>query len=349
MELIKRYVYAVGKWLPRKKRNDIEKELESSIYDALEARFGKKDEYTDEETAEILKELGSPWKVASAYTWKGDRLIGQELLQVYIPLTLTISGAVCIGLIVSFMVGIIIPGMTFGKFLLRLLELIPQLLVSIAAVVGFTTIIFTLIEHNAPGYRVKDRLSVGTGKIREKDGFNPHDLPAVPKGKQRVKLWEPIVGIIFTVAFIVLFNMFPGKIGIYYTSEWGSGWQFVPIFSDTALRAFLPFWNAVWGFSLVFNIFLIIKLRWTIGLRIFDIVISLLNVAVLGIMISGPELIDMHKLLSDSSAGVAKALTPVAELFNYSIDIILIVLLVATCLGILGKIVNIFKAENYLK
>ncbi|HPJ22807.1 MAG TPA: hypothetical protein PLH18_10690, partial [Clostridia bacterium] len=61
MELIERYVYAVVKWLPKKKRNDIGRELESSIYDALESRFGEKTEYTEEEISEILSEMGSPW------------------------------------------------------------------------------------------------------------------------------------------------------------------------------------------------------------------------------------------------------------------------------------------------
>ena len=44
MDLIKKYIYAVGKRLAKKQRLDIERELESSIFDTLEDKFGKNDE-----------------------------------------------------------------------------------------------------------------------------------------------------------------------------------------------------------------------------------------------------------------------------------------------------------------
>lgn len=349
MELIKRYVYAVVKWLPAKKREDIGRELESSIYDALEAKYGSKDEYTESEVSAVIENMGSPWKVASGYTWMSDRLISPELLQIYFPLTLIISGAVCLGLVISFLAGIFIPDMTFGRFILGFLELIPRVLLAIATVVGINTIIFTLIEHNVPGYKIKPQLEKQRKESMEHSGWSPKDLPPVPTKKQKVSLGEPIVGICFTIIVVVLFNMFPEKIGIYYTAQWGSGWEFVPVFSEDALKTFLPYWNIVWAASFIFNIFLIIKLRWTLVLRIFDIAMSFMSIAVLGIMLNGPELVDMAKLLSYSKPDVADALTPVAEFFNYSIDLGLIILIVLTSLGILGKIVNIFKSDSYIK
>jgi len=349
MDLIKRYVYAVVKWLPKKKRNDIGRELESSIYDNLEARFGKKDEYTEEEVSTVLKDLGSPWKIAIGYSWMSDRLIGPELLQIYFPLTAIISGAVALGLTVSFIVSVFLPDMTLGRFLLGFLGLIPNILFAVATVVGITTIIFALIEHNVPGYKIKPQLEKQRKEAAEKSNWNPSDLPSVPKGKQKVSLAEPIITMCFIIIGVVLFNFFPDKLGIYYTSTWGSGWEFVPIFSETALRTFLPFWNVIWGISFVFQIFLIVKLRWTLPLRLADIVISLLHIAVLGIMIKGPELINMQLLLSYSKPEVAEALTPLAEFFNYSIDLFLIVGIVGTALGIIGKIVNIFRADSYIE
>ncbi|MBN1624569.1 MAG: hypothetical protein JW903_09375 [Clostridia bacterium] len=349
MELIKRYVYAVVKWLPAKKREDIGKELESSIYDALEANYGSKDEYTEAEVSAVIENMGTPWKVASGYTWMSDRLISPELLQIYFPLTLIISGAVCLGLVISFLVGIFIPDITFGRFILRFLELIPNLLAAVATVVGSTTIIFALIEHLVPGYKIKPQLEKQRKESSEHSGWSPRDLPPVPTKKQKVSLWEPIIGICFTIIIVALFNMFPEKIGIYYTPEWGSGWEFVPVFSYDALKTYLPYWNIVWAASLIFNIFLIIKLRWTLTLRIFDIAMPFMSIAVLGIMLNGPELVDMAKLLTYSKPDVADALIPVAEFFNYSIDKILIVLIVLTALGVLGKIVNIFKSDSYIR
>jgi hypothetical protein len=350
MELIERYLYAVGRWLPKKQKKDIQAELESTIYDNLESRFGSKEEYTEDEITEIIREFGSPWKVAAGYTGLTERLIGPELLPIYFTLSVIISGAVVLGLLVSFIVGMFRPDMTFGTFILSFLELIPSLIVAVATVVGFTTIVFALIEKCVPGYKLK---SVSTLKRKEKgfvidnDKWSPKDLPPVPMGKQKISRWEPILGIIFSVIAIVLFNFFREKLGIYYTPEWGSGWEFVPILSEDAVKVFLPFWNTVWGLSIVFCTYQLIKGRWTLPMRIADLLRSLVDAAVIIIMIRGPELFDFRLLLSYSKPDVVQALKPVAEFFNYSINAFLIFALVGTCIGIIAKLVNVFRPSTY--
>ncbi|MBN2558102.1 MAG: hypothetical protein JXB33_05035 [Clostridia bacterium] len=350
MDLLERYLYAVGRWLPGKQKEDIKEELRSSILDALEERFGKAAEYDDEQISEVLKELGSPWKVASGYSNFGEQLIGPELMPLYYTITAVISGAVLLGLLVSFIVGLFNPDMSFRMFILGFLKLIPSLITAVATVVGFSTIVFALIDKNVPGYRVKSQIAAKTsppGSRTTRDSWSPKDLPAVPRDKQKVSLWEPIAGICFAFIAIILFNSFSENLGIYYVPSWGSQWNFVPIFSEDALRTFLPFWNTVWAVSIIFNIFLIIKSRWTLSLRIFDIFRSFLDIAVLSIMIKGPELIDIRRLVSSAGPDVSEALTPVAEIFNYSIDLVLIFALIATVLGMLGKIVKLFRSDTY--
>ena len=56
MELIERYIYAVGKKLPRKQREDIGKELTSLIMDELDARTGG-GEPSKEDISAVLKEM----------------------------------------------------------------------------------------------------------------------------------------------------------------------------------------------------------------------------------------------------------------------------------------------------
>jgi len=350
MEILERYLYAVGRWLRKKQKKDIQAELESTIYDNLESRFGAKEEYTEEEVSEVIKEFGSPWKVAAGYTGLTSRLIGPELLPIYFTLSAIISGAVILGLLVSFIVGLFRPDIDFKSFILGFLELIPSLLVAVATVIGFTTIVFALIEKNVPGYKLKSvsRLkSKEPGFTTDKEKWSPKDLPPVPKGKQKISKWEPIVGIIFSVIAIVLFNFFREKLGIYYTPEWGSGWEFVPILSEDAVKIFLPFWNTVWGLSIVFCMYQLIKGRWTLPMRISNLIRSFVDAAVIIIMIKGPELLDFPLLLSYSKPEVAEALTPVAEFFNYSINTFLIIALAATFIGIISKIVYIFKPSSY--
>jgi len=351
MEILERYLYAVGRWLPKKQKQDIQAELKSSIFDTLESYYGQKDEYTEEEVSAVIKELGSPWKVAAGYTGLNGKLIGEELLPIYYILTVIISGAVLLGLLISFIVGLFRPDIDFKTFILGFLQLIPSMIVAVATVIGFTTVIFALIEKFAPNHKIKYDVDIQTKKTYIKtataDDWSPKDLPAVPKGKQKIARWEPIVGIIFSVLAIVLFNFFRDKLGIYYTPEWGSGWEFVPVLSEDAVKVFLPFWNTVWAIAIVFCTYQLIKGRWTLPMRISDLLRSFVDAAVIIIMIRGPELFDIKLLLSHSSAEVAESLTPVAEFFNYSINAFLIFALVGTCIGIISKIVNIFRPSSY--
>ena len=360
MELLERYLYAVGRWLPRKQKKDILAELESSIYDTLESRFGKTDDYTEDEVSEVLKELGAPWKVATAYSGLADRLVGPELLPIYFTLTAIVSGAVALGLVISFIIGMFRPDLIFSDFILSLLQLIPDLIFSTIFVVGITTIIFAVIERTVPTHKLKtdtnlkkSGVTISLDKSNTKniktEGWSPKDLPSVPKGKIKISKAESIITIIFAVIAIVLFNFFRDVIGIYYTPSWGSGWEFVPILSESAVKVFLPFWNTVWGISLIFSIYQLIKSRWTLPMRISDIIRSFIDAAVIVIMIKGPELIDIRLLLSHSKPEVADALTPIAEFFKYSINTFLIFALVGTCIGILSKFVKVFKSSNYEK
>ena len=74
MELIDRYVYDVGRYLPRKNRADIQAELRSLLMDTLESRV--KGEPSEEDVVALLKEFGPPEKVAASYWPEGQYLIG---------------------------------------------------------------------------------------------------------------------------------------------------------------------------------------------------------------------------------------------------------------------------------
>lgn len=76
--LINRYVYDVTRRLPEKEREDVKKELESSIYDMLPENPGQKD------IENILYELGAPSLLAEKYRQKPRYLISPALFDNYI-------------------------------------------------------------------------------------------------------------------------------------------------------------------------------------------------------------------------------------------------------------------------
>jgi hypothetical protein len=339
MELIRRYIYAVVKRLPKKQRNDIEKELGSTIFDALEDTFGKSVEYTDEQIKIVLKQLGPPWILSSGYQKNSGFIIGPELTNTYYLVIKIAAGAVAFSLLAGFIIGIFDPEITMGSAALQFLKLIPTVIFSIFTVIGFVTLNFFLIERNAAGSGRKYKIA--------KDDWKPDDLPKVPGDKEKISAAESIAGIVFTLIGIVIFNIFASELGIYYTPTWGEEWRFVQIFSTEAIESYLFCWNVVWIIGLVFHIYCLIQREWNIKTRLFDIFKDILSAGVLLMMVRGPELLDMRALLNDADASAADVLRPLAEFMRYSLDAVFIFVLIAVIIGIIVKAVKlIISAAN---
>jgi hypothetical protein len=68
MELIERYLQAVGFWLPKKQKADIIAELSGDIYAETEEREGELGrKLNDTEVEDLLKKRGSPMLVANRF------------------------------------------------------------------------------------------------------------------------------------------------------------------------------------------------------------------------------------------------------------------------------------------
>ncbi|HCB02525.1 MAG TPA: hypothetical protein DEP19_09095, partial [Anaerolineae bacterium] len=101
MKLIERYVSEVGKNLPLiKGREDIEKELRSTLEDMLEERAEKAGRPVDEAMEiELLKEYGSPNKVAMTYNPQ-PYLIGPRMFPFFLTVLKIVIPIVVIVLLV---------------------------------------------------------------------------------------------------------------------------------------------------------------------------------------------------------------------------------------------------------
>ena len=77
-----RYLAAVLRSIPEDKRADVERELRSSITDAIEERVGAGEDAVAAERS-VLEGLGDPSKLAAGYTGRPNHLIGPELFPLY--------------------------------------------------------------------------------------------------------------------------------------------------------------------------------------------------------------------------------------------------------------------------
>src|SRR5690348_9592695 len=111
MKLIDRYVAEVGKHLPLLNgREDIEKELRSTLEDMLEERAEKEGRAADETMElELLAEYGAPQRVAETYN-PHPYLIGPRIFPLFI-LILKIS----------------IFGSVIGMFVVTVIELVTNI------------------------------------------------------------------------------------------------------------------------------------------------------------------------------------------------------------------------------
>lgn len=168
--LIDRYVYTVLRRVPERQRTDIDRELRTSIEDAVEARV-ENGEPRDAAIEQTLVELGDPDRLADGYADRALYLIGPELYPAWRRLLMML-------------LSIVLPAVVAVTTVIQLLDdpaIGPVIggAVSTAITVGthmafWVTLIFAILE----------RSGVGRTELRGLPGrpWTPDDLPRYELG-----------------------------------------------------------------------------------------------------------------------------------------------------------------------
>jgi hypothetical protein len=227
MKLIDRYVTEVGKSLVLVKgRKDIEKELRSTLEDMLEDRAQKAGKPVDEAMElELLKEYGSPDKVAETYN-PHPYLIGPRLFPLFILLLKIVLGAVTLGLTIATGMQIIShPPVTIMELFTFLGQAFLNLISAFIAAFGNIALIFALIERFAPTskyefgalHKVGNKITILQAADEEEE-WDPAVLMKEPE-PQEIKSWEPILAIVFTFIVISIFNFNRQWLSLNYNAQ----------------------------------------------------------------------------------------------------------------------------------
>ena len=268
MNLIDRYVNAVADRLPEKMRGDLSKEIHSLIEDTLEDRANQTGKpVTDEEMiVDVLKSFGSPEKMAASYL-PTRYLIGPRLLPTFWMVDRIMIG---ITVLVSFIrLGVNLAGSTYTLAQANILmgQAISEPITAAMCVFGNIVLIFAIIELLLP-------------KMAEEKGktWDPRSLSDRAEN-DRISLTECIVGIVFTLIVMVLFNFYPQFISVGSSSN--GVLTFFPILTGEFFK-YLPWLNILWALELVKGGWLIRESKWTgftrwmnIGLHVAGIVLAL--------------------------------------------------------------------------
>ncbi len=297
MNLIERYIEEVGKHLPNKTRADIQAELRSTLEDMLEDRAQATGQAIDDDLRKtILKEFGAPEKVAASYLPE-RYLIGPKLFPFFsmvLKIVLSVlTGVTLFGFGIRYGTG----AMTTAAFAATLGKTLLEYLGGIISAFGNIVLVFAILQRTLPASEFED-------KDQAKD-WNPADLEKEPEPDE-VRMSEPIWAIIFTVAGLLIFNLYPQVIGIGFFEA--GNWTFVPVLSAAFFR-YLPWINVLSVLQIALNLFLFRQGRWTIAARWLNIVLSLGGIVLAYLLLSGPSLVAIdaqtmaHVFQDSESAG----------------------------------------------
>jgi len=178
-ELIDRYLNAVKMWLPWKQQKDILAELAEDLHAQVEDRESAAGRpLTLDELAALLKERGSPMRVASGYIPE-QRLINPAMVPIYLLVLRIVLLWVMAPLLVIVHLGPIFQSGHPGQALLSLFSTAWQ---AMFFCVGIITTIFWLLDRY---------------HLLWVDRWDPRRLPRVPKSQQQMQWYNDFAGFAF--------------------------------------------------------------------------------------------------------------------------------------------------------
>jgi hypothetical protein len=178
--LTDRYVWDVTRRLPASRRDDIERELRSTIADMAEA--------ADERTA--LVELGDPARLAAEYRSGGRALIGDDLYPEYVrQLRRWLTIVVPVLVVITGVGAAFAADATVGS-------------VVVSALGGAVTAVFQVCFWVTGVFAVLERYGGGEALVEGRD-WDPDDLPEVPEAPQ-VTIGETVADLVLTFILVSL-------------------------------------------------------------------------------------------------------------------------------------------------
>lgn len=299
-ELIKRYVYAVTRLLPKKNREDVAKELEANIDEMLEARCGEITP-TEQDVRVVLAELGTPEELAQKYdTDPMDHLIGGAYYTKYKIVLKIVIIAAAIGSTLACILGLIFDReqsvwATLNEWLF---SAIPTMIVT---AFGAITFVFAILERK--------NANLGSSSI--------DNLPSIPEKREKIKISDCIVDMCFSVFFTVLILCFGDVVPVIANISDSGDFdvRIITLFNMEAVQAaWIPL--VIWTVcTVVRNTVRIIEGRRNMTVLITGIITSVITVVCAYIFLVGSNVFNMDGLC-EVSAMAGDAEEVITKLFD---------------------------------
>jgi len=280
MKLINLYLDEIRRHLPPRNKEDILKEIRSTLMDMVEDRNPDPNQSPDEETIKaVLKEFGSPREVAAQYGAK-NYLVGPRLFPAYLQVLRIVLIVIAALNVLGIVVTIISQPNIDAGMIDTIAETVGGLFSSLFTGFGIVTLSFAGIERTTP-----EEWRVEVDQEWEPDQLLNHE------DVQKVSYTGLAFEITLTLIFIALINFFLDRIGIYYLSE--TGWVSAPILNENFLR-YVPWITAYSVLDIGLNLYLIRTGFWDKWASLSKVLINAIKIAVNFAIILGPAVITIN-------------------------------------------------------
>lgn len=249
-ELTDRYIAAALRGIPDAERSDVERELQSSIADAVEDRVAGGEERSAAERA-VLEGLGDPMRLSAGMTGKPLYLIGPDLFVAYRQLLVMLLSIV-LPIVALVQVGV---GLVDGD------DIVGALLAGVggAWTVGvhlafWVTLIFAVMERVDAMREARDEISSAVGQ------WSVDRLPELPRN--RITASETVGEVVMTMLMVLglvflsgveWFTDAAGNVIALFNPDLWSGWMpaLIAILVGLALLRVVVFLVGRWTMPLV--------------------------------------------------------------------------------------------------
>ena len=304
MELQERYIAAGLKHIPPTEKDGVERAMRRIIAERLQERG----DASEETEREVLRGLGSPRILAEKQLREPPHLIGPELYGTYMLIVKIVMTVAVIGTLIGNTVDFIVNGETILRYIAQ--SFAAAIGVAIGAF-GWVTLVFAIMERTA-----KEKI------LREiQEDWSLADLPEKEVPQKPFNKVGVIIGIIFTVLFIILVNQYSQLLGFYYTLD-GSIQEMIPMLNQEVFRSYLPYINGMLVLQLLFSASKLVFRKWTYPVATANLILNVLSFVLLWFILQdtailNPELVTKIGEATDGQRVLNTAFNSIKAVFLF--------------------------------
>jgi hypothetical protein len=282
-------------------------------------------------TVEVLKEFGSPKKVAASYL-PPRYLIGPRLYPTFMLVLKVVLGIAALVIVITTSVSAAQQPGSIQAAIKIISNGLAEGVGTLLSMLGNIVFIFALIEWGMARAR-KENDQGETWDPRSLTGKEDSDI---------FKSWERIPEIVFGLALLLVFNFYPQWIGIYFTEPATGNWVIIPFLSQ-AFFQYLPWLNILWLAGVALNFALLRIGKWQPWSRWFQIGMDVFTMALFIVMASGSSIIELSAQKMNQLGEFGSSIIQMQQPINYGVHALLILLVFLTGIDLVQSLIKMAR------